>query len=175
MGQKKKLNFVDKCYWTVFLYQGPTFPVVSTCQILHMHYFWVYFHEQDSSFSGLLQLEKNILIFHCVMLLLPELIKPSDSKFITSVLVFCSALGQYIFLAIHLLTCIHTTLHNVTCSANVFWIYWHLFKYSHTKLPLLHCIIDIQPWKQMKNIKVYWGWSGKLPFCKNNILKLKLP
>jgi len=70
------------------------------------------------------------------MLLLSERIKPSDSKFITSVLVFCATLDQYRFLAIHLLTCIHTALHNVTCSANAFWIYWHLFKYCTHQDPL---------------------------------------
>ena len=113
-------------YWTVFLYHGPTFPVVITHQFLHMHCFWLCFHEQIPRLR-IISIGKNILIFHCVML--SEFIKPSDSKFITSVLVFCATLDQYRFLAIHLLTCMHTTLLNVTCSANAFWIYWHLFKY----------------------------------------------
>lgn len=116
-------------YWTVFFfYQGPTFPVISTCQYLHMHCFWVCFMKRFLIFR-IISIGKNILIFHCVMLLLSELLKPSDSKFITSFLVFCATLGQYRFLAIDLLTCIRTIVHNVTCSAKAFWIYWHLFKY----------------------------------------------
>jgi len=96
---------------------------------------------------------KNILIFHCLILMFSGLIKPTDSKFITSVLVFCATLCQYRFLAIHLLRCIHTTLHNVTCFANSFWIYWHFFKYCTHQATLA----ALYNWYAALETNEYWS------------------
>jgi hypothetical protein len=58
-------EYIRSDNWTVFLYHGPSFPVIRTCQFLHMHYVWVCCHDQIPHFQDNFNWKKYFDISLC--------------------------------------------------------------------------------------------------------------